>query len=228
LTVGVTGGEAGVAEVAFGSTAWFSGRRGCGCDAFPSATGHAVGTARRAGCWFTIRSMPAVVRVGVRAMLDENRTDEQFLGAFVALFAELDDGGVVETDPSHYRTHGPRRGLGAVWGRYDGVNVAELPGFDPELFERDPDEAFFQALESSYRLQPKDIEDSVREHLFPAEFLVGRSENARNVEVEDSDATWGSLASALRAHDIDATAASLRSAPFRMEFDAALLAELDR
>jgi hypothetical protein len=172
--------------------------------------------------------MPVVVRVGARALLDESRTNDQFLGAFVALFAELDDGGVVETDPSRYRTHGPRRGLGAVWGRYDRVEVAELPGFDPELFERDPDEAFAQALESTYRLQTRDIEDSLREHLFPAERLVGRSEDASDVEVEDSDATWGSLAGVLRAHDIDATAASLRRTPFRMEFDAALLAELDR
>jgi hypothetical protein len=42
-------------------------------------------------------------------------------------------------------------GLGAVRFRFDG-DVAQLPGLDAELSARDPEEAYFQALQSSYRL----------------------------------------------------------------------------
>jgi hypothetical protein len=141
----------------------------------------------------------------------------------------------VDVDPSHIHASGPRRGLGAVWVRFDG-DVSELPGFDAALAAHDPDEAHFQALESSYRVQPKDIEDMVRQMLMhggpPVTWVAEASQDAVELHrlrlQRSADVIWENLVRALRRMRIKATPALLRAVSFRMEFDAALLAELDR
>ena len=179
--------------------------------------------------------MSAVVSVGARAFLDKDETNAELVAVRVGLFAELDDGRRVDVDPSYVRKRGPRRGLGAVWVQFDG-DVAELPGFDAELAARDPYAAEVQALGSSYRLQPKDIEDSVRQQLRqdgpPVRWGLHASE--RDVEQDrlarerHAGYIWSNLVRALETEGIDATPELFRSVPFRMEFDAELVAELER
>jgi hypothetical protein len=179
--------------------------------------------------------MPGVVSVGARAFLDKEQTDAEFLAICVGLFAELDDGRRVDVDPSYVRTRRPRRGLGAVWVQFDG-DVAELPGFDAELAARDPYQAEVQALESSYRLQRKDIEDSVRRQLLHGGAPVRWGAHASERDVEQDRLArergaghiWSNLVRALATEGIDATPEVFRSVPFRMEFDAELVAELER
>jgi hypothetical protein len=50
--------------------------------------------------------MLRVAVVGARLFLDPGRTDFEFLGVRVSLFAELDDGRRVVVDPAAYRVDG--------------------------------------------------------------------------------------------------------------------------
>jgi hypothetical protein len=177
-----------------------------------------------------------VVAVGARALLDSKATSDEFLGVRIGLFAVLDDGRRIDVDSSHWSMHGPRRGLGAVWVRYDGDGT-ELPALDRALYARDPNEAITQALQASYRLQPKDIEDDVRLRLFEGGFPIAspefrdddfdEAENRKHNE-RQREILWENLVRALRRKRIQTTWAALCAAPFEMEFDAALVAELER
>jgi hypothetical protein len=162
--------------------------------------------------------MDAVVTVGARTLLDPTRTDDAFLGVCIGLFAELEDGGRIDTDPAAYRADGPRRGVGALWG-YITVDASTLPTFDGTLFARDPLEASTRAIETSFSLRAEHLEAFIRGELhgYPGD----------GVE-DDGHVLWANLVVALRRAGVATNAAVLRRVPFRVEFDAGLLDELER
>jgi hypothetical protein len=174
--------------------------------------------------------MSSVVTVGARAFLDSNRTDDEFLGVCVGLFAELADGRRINIDPAAYTIHGPRRGVGALWGEIS-IDPLTLPRLDRELFARDPLEAATRALEASFSLQAEHLEEYVRNELSVGTAARlqadGREGASSTIDVQD-DGLWANLVGALRDADVPTTPAALRVLPFRMEFDAALLTELAR
>ena len=178
----------------------------------------------------TLARVGAVMTVGARAFLEPSRTDNEFLGVCFELFAELADGRRINVDPAAYRVHGPRRGAGALWGEVS-VDPSTLPSLDRGLYARDPLEAATQALEANFSLRAEDLEAFVRSELSlgPAARLQAKPRDpaASTINVE-SDALWANLIGALRDADVLVTPAALRILPFRMEFDAALLAELGR
>lgn len=179
--------------------------------------------------------MAAVVRTGARVVLSEQGTTDDHLRVQVGVFAELDDGRTIEVDPARHGCGGPRRSLGAVWVRYEG-DGSELPGFDRELYERDPYGATTQALIQGYRLRAKDIEDSVRLDFFEGGIPAAGPEEGGELDPDEHrldnerrrDANWGNLIAALRAVGVDATSASLRELPFRIDFDQSVIDELAR
>jgi hypothetical protein len=133
----------------------------------------------------TLARVSAVVTVGARAFLDSSRTDEEFLGVCLELFAELVDGRRIGVDPAAYRIDGPRRGAGALWGRIS-VDPLTLPGLDRELFADDPLEAATQALEASFSLRAEHLEELVR-----SELCGGAA--ARSQPNDDDDLTSSSI-----------------------------------
>lgn len=111
------------------------------------------------------------------------------------LFVELDDGSRVRIDGS-ISVGGPRRGLGAIWERYDGPIT-------------DQDE-----LDRTYRVAATDVEQALR-------VLV-----AEDRHPADWDGIWEDVSFQLAAHGVLATSEQLAAAPLAVEFDDALLEEL--
>src|SRR5919198_984215 len=82
------------------------------------------------------------------------------------------------------------------------------------LYARDPNEAITQALQASYRLQPKDIEDDVRLRLFEGGFPIAspefrdddfdEAENRKHNE-RQREILWENLVRALRRKRIQTT-----------------------
>ena len=136
----------------------------------------------------------------------------------------------INVDSAAYTACGPRRGIGALWGEIS-VDALTLPNLDRELFARDPLEAATQALEASFSLRADHLEEFVRSELSvgpTTRLQVDGQERASPTADVESDGLWANLVRALRDADVLATPAALRNLPFRMEFDAALIAELGR